>query len=124
MSVASSQMSQKSLREEVMDKIREEQKDKPVEWDSSTQAGNERIKDPEQMLASRLANEILEQNPQFKNVHSKMSMKGLLEKEAKKQLLEQGGAYQGPKVATHKEHEKNSKVQASNLPYLHKNPAI
>jgi len=51
-------------------------------------------------------------------------MKGLLEQEAKKQLLEEGGLYEGPKVITHKDHEKDGRVLASNLPYLHKNPAI
>lgn len=48
----------------------------------------------------------------------------MLENEAKRALLEQGGNYQGPKIALHKDHVQNTKVQASNLPYLHKNPAI
>ena len=64
MSVVSSQMSQKSLKNEVLDKIKEEQKGKQPEWDTSTHADHEaKDYDPEKLLASRLANEILEQNP-------------------------------------------------------------
>jgi hypothetical protein len=66
---------------------------------------------------------VLEQYPNLKNVHSKQSVKVMLESEARKQL-EQGGIYQGPTVATHKDHIKKEGVEASNLPYLHKNPAI
>lgn len=44
------------MREEVMDQIKEEMKDKQPEWDISTQAGDDRKKyDMEDMLASRMA---------------------------------------------------------------------
>lgn len=37
-------------------------------------------------------------------------MKQMLEAEAKKVLLEQGGEYLGPKIALHKDHQQNTKV--------------
>jgi hypothetical protein len=46
-----------------------------------------------------------------------------LEKEAKRVLLE-GGEYKGPIVSTIKEKELKNGLNPSNLPYLHKNPAI
>ena len=61
-SVADSTYSTKSLRDEVREKILAEEKDKP-DWDTSTQAGNNDRKDPEQKLARRLAEEVLDQNP-------------------------------------------------------------
>lgn len=76
----------------------------------------------EDMIASRIAKQLLEENPNLKNVHSKTSMKKLLEQEAKRQL-EQGGTYKEPKVSIIKQHE-IMPVTASNLPHLHKNPAI
>jgi len=66
-----SKSSQKSMKEEVMDQIKEEMKDKP-DWDTSTNAGDEKKKfDLEDLIASRLAKQILEQNPNLKGVHSK-----------------------------------------------------
>ena len=74
------------MREEVMDQIKEEMKDKP-DWDASTNAGDERKKmDVEDLIASWLAKQILEQNPNLKGIHSKHSMKVLLEQEARKNL--------------------------------------
>lgn len=122
MSVASSQMSTKSRKEEILDEIRAEKQDKP-EWDISQAGHDGKARDEQELLASRLANEVLDQYPNLKNVHSKQSVKVMLESEARKQL-EEGGVYSGPMVATHKDHMKKEKVEASNLPYLHKNPAI
>lgn len=74
------------MREEVMDQIKDELKEKP-DWDASTNAGDEKNKmDLEDLIASWLAKQILEQNPNLKGVHSKHSMKMLLEQEAKKTL--------------------------------------
>jgi len=57
-------------------------KEKP-DWDASTNAGDENKKmDVEDLRASRLAKQILEQNPNLRGVHSKHSMKILLEQEA------------------------------------------
>lgn len=58
-------------------------------------------------------------------MHSANSIKKLLEKEAKKQLLADYGGYKGPIVSIIKEKELNrDELDPSYLPYLHKNPAI
>lgn len=106
-----------------MEEVKRQERDKN-EWDASTNA-EKREQTVEEKIASRLADQILENNPNLKGVHSKVSMKKMLEKEATKQLIDQdGGGYDGPKVATLKDHEMRKDIQASNLPYLHKNPAI
>ncbi len=57
-------------------------KEKP-DWDISTNAGDgDKKMDVEDLIASRLAKQILEQNPNLRGVHSKHSMKVLLEQEA------------------------------------------
>ena len=115
-----SRMSKKS---EIMNDLKREE-DKKEEWDTSTQADKKKPS-LEEKLASKLADQILESNPNLKGIHSKTSMKKMLEKEATRQLIgADGGGYQGPKVAILKDHEMNRDIQASNLPYLHKNPAI
>lgn len=66
----------------------------------------------------------MQDNPKLKGVHSNQSIKMLLEKEATRALMAaNGGGYQGPVIATHLE-KGEKKADASNLPYLHKNPAI
>lgn len=115
--------SKMSKRSELMDEIKREERHKE-DWDTSTQ-GDRRKPTLEEKLASKLADQILENNPNLKGIHSKVSMRKMLEKEAARQLLENdGGGYQGPKVSTVKDHEMRRDIQASNLPYLHKNPAI
>ena len=57
-------------------------------------------------------------------MHSHNSIKKLLEKEAKNQLLN-GGEYKGPLITVIKDKEINKNdMDPSYLPYLHKNPAI
>lgn len=115
-----SNMSKKS---ELRDQIKREEREKE-DWDRSTQPDRQK-KTVEEKLASKLADQILESNPNLKGVHSKVSMKRMLEKEAARQLIgNDGGGYEGPQVATVKDHEMRRDIQASNLPYLHKNPAI
>lgn len=115
-----SKMSKKS---EIMNDIKREE-EKKEQWDTSTQADKKK-QTVEEKLASKLADQILESNPNLKAIHSKTSMKRMLENEAARQLIgAEGGGYQGPKVAILKDHEMNREIQASNLPYLHKNPAI
>jgi hypothetical protein len=50
----------------------------------------------------------------------------LLEKEAKRQVLlaAKGGQYEGPVIAVSNEKGQRDKADPSNLPYLHKNPAV
>jgi hypothetical protein len=69
---------------------------------------------------------VLRDNAKLRGVHSGASIKRILEKEAKKQLLleQGGGAYDGPIVSTHVEKGDRDPADPSNLPYLHKNPAI
>lgn len=119
-----SRMSKMSKKSEMMDEIEREDQHKKEEWDASTNA-EKREKTVEERLATKLADQILENNPNLKGIHSKASMRLMLEKEAKKQLIDQdGGSYDAPRVAIAKDHEMRKDVQASNLPYLHKNPAI
>jgi hypothetical protein len=115
-----SRMSRKS---EVMDDLEREDRRKE-DWDASTQ-GDRKKKTMEERLATKLADQILENNPNLKGVHSKTSMRKMLEKEAAKHLIDhESGGYAGPMIATVKDHEMRRDIQASNLPYLHKNPAI
>jgi len=95
--------------------------DKP-EWDKSVKGGNKR--NIEDRYAKQVAEQILESNPGFKNIHSNQSIKKILEREAKRLFEDQGMKNEGPKITTIKEHEKKQGADASNLPYLHKNPAI
>jgi hypothetical protein len=115
-----SNMSKKS---EFRDQIKREQKNKE-EWDTST-IGERKKPSMEERLATKLADQILEDNPNLKGIHSKASMRHMLEKEAAKHLVgAEGGGFSPPKISTVKDHQMRTDVQASNLPYLHKNPAI
>ena len=68
---------------------------------------------------------MLKDNPQLKGIHSNLSLKKILEKEAKRQLLEEtGGQYQAPIISKVPTHEMNTRTDPSNLPYLHKCPAV
>ncbi len=114
-------MSKKSLRTQVMEAIQEEGQQKP-DWDQSVKS--EVKKTTEDRIAARLAKEVLNENAKLRGIHSAHSIKKLLEKEAKKQLM-MGGEYKGPVVSVIKEKEINKDgVDPSYLPYLHKNPAI
>lgn len=77
----------------------------------------------EDKVAARLANEVLKDNAKLKGIHSNQSIQRLLQKAAKDQLY---GAdpYKGPIVSTIKDKELQTGPHPSNLPYLHKNPAI
>jgi len=75
-------------------------------------------------MASKIAAEVLKDNAKLRGIHSKESIKAILEKEAKRQmLLANGGEYPQPVVS--RIIEKGAKeTDPSNLPYLHKNPAV
>lgn len=119
-----SRMSKASKKSELRDEIQREEERKKEQWDTSTNA-EKRERTVEEKLASKLADQILENNPNLKGVHSKTSMRKMLEKEAARQLIEQdGGGFEGPRITTLKDHEMKKDIEASNLPYLHKNPAI
>lgn len=69
---------------------------------------------------------MLRDNAKLRGIHSNNSIKVLLEKEAKRQMLlaAKGGAYSGPLIAVTQEKGLRDKADPSNLPYLHKNPAV
>ena len=94
------------------------------EWDRTTVVSGV-PRTVEEKLASKIANEMLKENPKLKGVHSNMSLKKILEKEAKRQLLaETGGEYNPPIISKVITHERNTRTDPSNLPYLHKCPAV
>ena len=77
-------------------------------------------------MAQKIAQEVLRDNPKIRQVHSGASIKVLLEKEAKRQMAiaAKGGEYRGPLISRIEEKGKTDKADPSNLPYLHKNPAV
>ena len=94
------------------------------DWDAST-TGEKKVS-AEDKIASKIANEVLRDNAKLRAIHSGPSIKKLLEREAKKQMeaAAAGGAYEGPVISRIVEKDKRDKADPSNLPYLHKNPAI
>lgn len=77
-------------------------------------------------MATKIAAEVLRDNANLRGVHSKNSIKMLLEKEAKRHInaVANGGEYTGPVIAVTNERGGRDKSDPSNLPYLHKNPAV
>ena len=76
-------------------------------------------------MASKIASEVLKDNAKLRGVHSKESIKAILEKEAKRQMqLANGGEYPQPIVSRIVEKGTIGGADPSNLPYLHKNPAV
>jgi len=114
--------SRMSLRSQVEKKVKEEEKEKP-NWDPSvkSEANKQAFED---RVASQLATEILKDNQKLKGIHSNQSVRKVLEREAKKLIQAGGGEYKGPVVSIVKDKEKKDDVDPSNLPYLHKNPAV
>lgn len=85
---------------------------------------SDRKQTTEDRVANRLANEVLRDNIKLRGIHSQQSIQKLLMKEAKKQLMN-SEQYKGPVIAVIKEKEiKEPGQDYSNLPYLHKNPAV
>ena len=80
----------------------------------------------EDRVAARIANEVLRDNNKLRGVHSNQSIKKILEKEAKRQLLIEtnGGIYNPPVMSKVVERGIVNKADPSNLPYLHKCPAV
>jgi hypothetical protein len=74
-------------------------------------------------MASKIAGEVLKDNAKLRGVHSKESIKKILEKEALRQMKMQG-EYPEPVVSRINEKQPIDKADPSNLPYLHKNPAV
>lgn len=111
-------ISKGSLRSQVEREIQEQGR---PEWDQSIKSGKEK-QTTEDRVANRLANEVLRDNAKLRGIHSHQSIQKLLMKEAKKQLMDE---YKGPVIQVIKDKEMKEQGQDySNLPYLHKNPAV
>ena len=104
---------------------KKEASEKKPEWDASTTA-SKKDKTIEEKMASKIAKEVLKDNPKLRQVHSGNSVKQILEREAKRQMLlaAQGGEYKGPVISRVEEKGTRDKDDPSNLPYLHKHPAV
>ena len=127
---AASAASMKSIRSKVTEKLAEEAKKDPDQlsegaWEKNTR-GDQQSVTAEEKIAKLMADQILENNPvrtiqQFKKIHSNLSIRRLLEREAKKQL-ELGPR---PVISIIKENATLAgREDPSNLPYLHRNPAV
>eukprot|EP00357_Protocruzia_adherens_P012552 CAMPEP_0115011858 /NCGR_PEP_ID=MMETSP0216-20121206/24334_1 /TAXON_ID=223996 /ORGANISM="Protocruzia adherens, Strain Boccale" /LENGTH=441 /DNA_ID=CAMNT_0002380689 /DNA_START=32 /DNA_END=1357 /DNA_ORIENTATION=+ len=94
-------------------------------WDKSSKVARDFKAGDEDRLAREIANEVLQSRQSLRGVHSNQSIRKLLEKEAKKQIQDSmnGHVYE-PKINVIKEKEDRGQPDASNLPYLHRNPAI
>ena len=97
------------------------------EWDSSTNAGD-RDRGGVSASTRAMAEQLLAENPEMKTKHSVKSLSAIVDKAQTKGLgglteeqlppLRVVTIVENPKVSAYKE------VDASNLPYLHRNPAI
>jgi len=72
-------------------------------------------------MAKLVADSVLEQRPNLKNVHSNASMRRLLEREAKQYMYDR---LPQPTITIIEEEPRVKRIDASNLPYLHRNPAV
>ena len=75
-------------------------------------------------MAKQIANEMLKDNQKLRGVHSNNSIKKIIEQEAKRQLLLGSTEYQKPVMIKIQERTKVNRADPSNLPYLHKCPAV
>jgi len=92
------------------------------EWNKSVTSSKRMT--AEDRMASKIAAEVLKDNAKLRGVHSNASIKKILEKEAKKQLLMEQEGQDGPVISTLIEKERRDPADPANLPYLHKCPAI
>lgn len=74
-------------------------------------------------MAAKIASEVLKDNAKLRGVHSKESIKRILEKEALRQMKLQN-EYPEPIISRINEKQPVDRADPSNLPYLHKNPAV
>ena len=96
------------------------------EWDQTTTTSQrEKKTSVEDRVAAKIANEMLKDNQKLRGIHSNVSIKKIIEKEAKRQLLDEtGGKYPEPLVSKVVEKSRVNRNDPSNLPYLHKCPAV
>lgn len=94
------------------------------DWDNNSLTSEAKNRRAEDRMASKIAAEVLKDNSKLRGVHSKESIKKILEKEALKQMQAQGSEYPEPLISRINEKQMVDKANPSNLPYLHKNPAV
>jgi len=107
----------KSMADTVKE-MKEKEKTEKRDWDKSVK-GVEKLT-VEEKAAIQIADQVLQNAPQLKGVHSKSSIRKILEREAKAQLM----AKEEPKIVTVKDRERVGNMDPSNLPYLHRNEAV
>ena len=114
-------VSKQSYAKRMADAKEREQEERP-DWDASV-TSEKKIKSAEDRLASKIAAEVLKDNSKLRGIHSKESIKKILEKEALRQMQLQG-EYAQPVISRIVEKQMIDRADPSNLPYLHKNPAV
>jgi len=108
-----------SLKEQVAKRNENKQ-----EWDKSTVGDAKPQVSLEDRIAKHVADEILRGNTQIRQVHSNNSIRKILEKEARK-VLEEPHGVPNPKIVNNRDYAPRfEEKDPSNLPYLHRNPAI
>lgn len=117
---AATGVSQKSYMKRMAEAKKAEDK---ADWDNGSLTSEARNKRAEDRMASKIAAEVLKDNQKLRGIHSKESIKKILEKEALKQM-QIPTEYPQPVVARTIERERIDRSDPSNLPYLHKNPAV
>ena len=87
-------VSKASFQSRVREAKEKEAEEKP-DWDKSTVNGGDKKKHSvEDRMASKIAAEVLKDNHKLRGVHSKESIKAILEKEALRQMkMANGGSY-------------------------------
>lgn len=116
-SVKSQAKSVRSVVDTIKDMEKKQKEEKP-EWDKSVKEV-EKIS-VEEKAARQIAEQVLENAPYLKGIHSKASMQQILIREARAQLAKKPD----PLIVTIKDGGKCRNVDPSNLPYLHRNEAI
>ena len=117
--------SKQSFQSRVSEAKRREAEHK-ADWNKSTTSEKQKLS-AEDRIASKIASEVLRDNAKLRAIHSGNSIKKILEQEAKRQMAlaaARGGEYTGPLISRIDAKPTDKKIDPSNLPYLHKNPAI
>jgi hypothetical protein len=114
-------VSKASVKSRVQEEMKKFQEKAQSEWDASTVNTEIRKMSTEDRMARKIAKEVLRDNKKLGNVHSDASLQKLLEREAKKHLE---APVKEPVINQLSTRGTVDPANPSNLPYLHKNPAI
>jgi len=102
------------------------------DWDKNSKMNDKDRAKHADKLAKLVADKVLYSNQKLKEIHSNKSIRKILEQEAKKNLLEcMNEKVVEPRIITIEDKNINQgsircakEGNTSNLPYLHRNPAI